>query len=240
MITSTQNTLIKESRKLLMKKVRQKENKMLIEGKNLLDEAHHNGVLLKTFHMKPSEDYPEGELISDNVMKHLTDTKNPPNDVGIAKIPLGQTIGERVLFLEHVQDPGNVGTLIRSALAFGFDTIVFDESADPFSQKVLRSTQGAIFHLNIHFMDIETFKQKSPNHLLIGTHLSDDKPLQSTPKAPYALLVGNEGRGLSKKAVNLLDKNVYLSIRTIDSLNVAIAGSIIMHALDTNKHLFKQ
>ncbi len=238
MITSTQNATIKDVKKLLMKKYRQKEGRMLIEGKNLLDAAKAHNLLESSFHLEPHPDYPKGTVLSDHVMRHLTKTKTPPRDAGVAKIPASQTAGKRVLILENVQDPGNVGTLLRSALAFGFDTVVFDESADPYAQKVMRSTQGAIFSLNILFDTVPGFKSAYPGHTLVGAHLDRDAKTYELPADPLALVLGNEGHGLKDSTIRSLDRTVYVQIQNIDSLNVAIAGSIIMHAFSGEKPLF--
>ncbi len=237
MITSKQNETVKYARKLQRKKYRKQENALLIEGPHLLKEARRHGMLKQSFHTETSPQFEDGLLISRDVMKHITASAHPPKDIGIASMPAQGKVGKKVLILENIQDPGNVGTLIRSALAFGFDSIIIDESADVFAPKVLRSTQGAIFHIGFTFMDTVTFKENHPGHLLIGAHLSDTVPLKKQPTPPYALVLGNEGSGLKQSTIARLDASVSIPIGTIDSLNVAVAGSIIMHALYASKPL---
>lgn len=237
MIESKQNPRIKAARKLTQKKYRVKENKMLIEGAHLLEEAAHTGVLEASFHLGDNPDFPRGARVSEAVMKHLSASAHPPRDIGVASIPSAKAAGKRVLILENIQDPGNVGTLIRSALAFGFDTVITDESADCYSPKVLRSTQGAVFHISVHAMDVETFKKSYPAHTLVGAHLHPSPVRPSKPLEPFALVLGNEGSGLSESTVAMLDVSIAIPITTIDSLNVAVAGGIIMHALTAKEPL---
>ncbi len=231
MINATQNPHVKKARKYHQKKYRHKDKRCLIEGFHLLEEARRKDCLETVFLLEPHPEYPTANLISETVMKHLTDSKNPPPAAAVAIIPETQTTGKQVLILEHIQDPGNVGTLIRSALAFGFDTIISDESADFFSPKVLRSTQGAVFHLQLHHMTVATFKQKNPAHTLIGTALSGEASAPRKIPTPYALILGNEGAGLKTETLNHLDHTVMIPMRTIDSLNVGVAGSILMYVL---------
>ncbi len=230
MITSTQNKGIKNYKKLQQKKYRQKEKLMIVEGEHLLFEAQKHGELKETFHLEENTNFKNGTLLSPHVMKYLTDAKNPPKDIGIVEIPSASKMDDKVLILNNIQDPGNVGTLLRSALAFGFKSVVLDRSADPYSAKVLRSTQGAIFSLNLHFMDVITFK-KTHAHSLYGAHLSKGKQAKTFPSLPFALILGNEGSGIEENVIELLDYTITIPMENIESLNVGVAGSIIMHGL---------
>ncbi len=231
MINSVHNPLIKQSKKYHMKKNRYQAKRCLIEGFHLLEEAEKQGVLESVFLLQANDAYPGAHLVSAHVMKHLTDAKNPPPAAGIAKIKQADITGDKVLFLEHLQDPGNVGTLLRSALAFGFDTVVLDHCADPYGPKVLRSTQGAIFHLNIAQHDFETLKTKRPDLTTVGAALTKNAAKPTPISSPYCLCLGNEGAGLKDSTLATLDQTVMIPIKTIDSLNVSIAGSILMYAM---------
>ncbi len=237
MITSTQNQLIKDAKKLHMKKYRDKENKLLIEGHHLIETAADIGLIDTVFLTKPHPRYKQATLLSPHVLKHLLNTDHQPMVAAIIKKPKPMTPGKRVLVLENIQDPGNVGTLIRSALAFGFDTLVLDQCADLFSLKVLRSTQGALFKLRLFEGGFKKFMEKHPDYVLIGAHLSTDKPLNKRPNTPYALILGNEGQGLRESTIKALDHTITIPTKAIDSLNVGVAGSIIMHALTQKQPL---
>lgn len=227
MITSTQNETIKRYSKLHQKKYRDKENRFIVEGKHLVEEASKAGLVHTVFSL--AED--EGAVqVSESVMRKLTQTDHVPPVAAVVRKPDEKPLTKRVLVLENVQDPGNVGTLIRTALAFGFKTVVLDKSADIYAPKVLRSTQGAIFQMAIRMMDAKTFKTHHPEYTLIATDLEGSADVSSiTP--PFALILGNEGQGLKPETLTLADERVRIPIHNIDSLNVAVAGGILMHKL---------
>ncbi len=230
MITSVDNKTIKELAKLQQKKYRDETNSYMIEGAHLITEALKNGVVKTIYTTLQNAEFPDAQLLSPHVMKKITDTKHTPPYAAHVKKQTTATVTERVLCLENIQDPGNLGTLLRSALAFGFTTVIFDQCVDLYNPKVLRSAQGAHFHLHCHFMSISEFHQAHP-HRLIATSLTG-KPFVPMP-LPYALLLGNEGQGLTPQTLALADANITIPIETIDSLNVAVAGSIIMYTLKT-------
>ncbi len=140
----------------------------------------------------------------------------------------------RLLLLDRIQDPGNLGTLLRSALAFDFDGVILGEGCvDLYNEKVIRSTQGAIFKLAIQHQCltevIKTLKEQGVQ--VYGTSLQNGKPLreiEATTK--MAFILGNEGSGVSKELLALTQQNIFIEMgEKIESLNVSIAGSIIMY-----------
>ncbi len=230
MITSVTNSVVKNLTKLQLKKYRMLTQQMIVESKHLVDAAHAYGSVLAVYATVPFEAYPNAIILSEHVMKKITNTKTPPTIIALCEIPQNTDIHARVLCLENIQDPGNVGTILRSALAFGFKTVILDQCADPYSPKVLRSTQGTIFKLSLMFMSIEQFSQNHPNYQMIAT--SKEPVLnQVIPSPPLALMLGNEGSGLSPKSLALSDHQLWIQTAEVDSLNVAIAGAILMHQL---------
>ncbi|MFW5893411.1 MAG: TrmH family RNA methyltransferase [Bacillota bacterium] len=227
MITSVQNETVKRFSKLHQKKYRDKEALFIVEGKHLVEEASKAGLLHTVFTLEEGE----GTIqVSEAVMRKLTQTDHVPPVAAVVKKPSEKPLTDRVLLLENVQDPGNVGTLIRTALAFGFETVILDRSADIYAPKVQRSTQGAIFQMAIRTMDARTFKTHYPTYTLIATDL------EGTPDAPriappLALILGNEGQGLKRETLKLADHRLKIPVQNIDSLNVAVAGGILMHKL---------
>jgi TrmH family RNA methyltransferase len=135
--------------------------------------------------------------------------------------------------LDRIQDPGNFGTLLRSALAFGFDTIVYEDSVDPFNSKVLRSTQGAIFRLNLIEAKLADFIDGHPDYQYYGTALKNAVSLTTIPRQDkkIAVILGNEGSGVRPEILSKTAADIFIDIEQVESLNVAIAGSIIMHHL---------
>ena len=238
MLTSPNNVTVKRFSKLHQKKYRDQENLMIVEGPHLVEIAQSK-VLIHTIFSLEAMPRSHSTLVSESVMKKLTSTNHVPPVAAVVKIPIRQSLSSKVLILEHVQDPGNVGTLLRTALAFGFETVVLDRCADPFSSKVLRSTQGALFDLTLIETDTKTFKNQHPEYTLIGTDLLGQTE-SLMPKLPYALILGNEGQGMKKSTRALCDTLVKIPIKSIDSLNVGIAGGIFMHSLtNAGSSIFK-
>ena len=143
----------------------------------------------------------------------------------------------KYLFLEDVQDPGNVGTMIRTADAAGFTgVIVSSKSADVYSLKTLRSMQGSHFHLPIYRMSVETFVEeaKKGNLPILATTLSQNSKDYREFAQPedFALVMGNEGQGISPFMTDQADQLVHISMKgQAESLNVAIAAGILMFYL---------
>ncbi len=144
-----------------------------------------------------------------------------------------QAMSKHILILDGIQDPGNMGTLMRSACAFGFETIFIGEgSVDIYNDKVIRSSQGAIFKLNFLFGNPKEFIQSLKGYQVYGTNVIKGISLEQIEKEEYvAVVLGNEGNGISKEVFSIIDKNIYIPMKNTESLNVAIAGSIIMYWL---------
>lgn len=226
MITSLANEKIKEVAKLLEKKYRDKTSTFLVEGFHLVEEAKNANLLLEVF---TSDESVEGTLVSRDVIKKLSSTETPQPVVGIVKKPSVKELGNKVLVLDNVQDPGNVGTLIRTAIAFGFNSIII-KGVDVFSPKVIRASQGGIFKLNIiQTDDVKSFFAIN-DHKVIGALLDKDAKTYNEIEVPKKLMLvlGNEGQGISKEVISELEEKVYIPI-SFESLNVAVAGGILMN-----------
>ncbi|MFU8786452.1 MAG: TrmH family RNA methyltransferase [Candidatus Izemoplasmataceae bacterium] len=231
MITSVDNPTIKKLAKFQQKKYRDLEKKFIVEGEHLVLEALKANVISEVYSTIDHPKFRHATKVADHVMKKITDTKNPPKIIALCHQKISTNISDKVLILEHIQDPGNLGTLLRSALAFGFETIVLDQTVDPYNPKVLRGTQGAIFKLSLLFEDTVSFKEKNKKHTLYATHVKDKKSSLSKPIPPFALILGNEGQGLKDETIAIADYTISIPTETVESLNVAIAGSILMHTL---------
>lgn len=209
----------------------------LIEGKHMVDMAFERGLLLEVFSLN-EVDYPgvKTTLIGEEVLDKIAPSKTPSGIVGIAKAPSKEQVGD-ALVLDRVQDPGNVGTLLRSALSFGFKNVYFlPGTASPFSSKVLASSQGAIFGLSLHFSldPMETLDELSTQgYFLLSTALRDAKPISSFHRGEkrLALILGNEGRGIDEKILVRSDERLFIEMEEMESLNVGVAGGIAMYLL---------
>ena len=175
-------------------------------------------------------------FISKEVMKKLSSTDSIPTVIGVCKKRKEKEIGNRILILEDIQDPGNLGTIIRSSLAFGMDTIVLSpRTVDLYNPKVLRSTQGMIFHINIIVRELVPFIRglKDSDYTIYGTKVDGGIDIRNIHKKDkYAIVIGNEGNGMSNEIERLCNYNLYIGMENlVESLNAGVAASIIMYEM---------
>ena len=238
MIDSLDNKKIKEITSLKIKKYRDQYGLFLVEGKHLVDEAKKSGLLEEVILLDDEYDFDKKLIVSRKVMKKLSFQDSLPSIMGVCKIKDSKLIGSKYLLLDGIQDPGNLGTIIRSSLAFGVDTIVLSkDSVDLYNDKVIRSTQGMIFHINIIRCDLEEVINKIKGDIkIIGTSLGDSTPLRMLEKKDrFALIVGNEGNGVKKEILDLCDDIVRIEMnKDVESLNVGVATSLILYEMSDN------
>ena len=239
-ITSKANSVVKNAKKLHQKKYR--KSAYLIEGWHLFEEAVQAGVTIeKVFALESYRDqlvaFPQTIWVSEEILLDLADTQTPQGIVAVIQkeeVGLPDLHQGKYLFLEDVQDPGNVGTMIRTAdAAFFTGVIVSDKSADIYSLKTLRSMQGSHFHLPIYRMPLVSFVEeaKKSNLPILATTLSreskDYRELSSLEN--FVLVMGNEGQGISSVMAESADQLVHIGMKgRAESLNVAVAAGILM------------
>lgn len=233
-ITSTSNATIKELIKLKQTKYRNETKCYLIEGEHLVEEAMKAGQVELIISTKESN-YANTIQVSKEVMDKLAFTKTPQSIMAKCKMQLENNIiaGNKYLLLDDLQDPGNIGTLIRTALALGIDQVILSKHCvDIYNDKVLRSMQGANFHISCIYQDLkESIHQlKQQDVFVVGSALENGVDIKNINKAnKMAIIVGNEGSGMSSQILSICDAICYIPITTIESLNVAVAGSIMMY-----------
>ena len=240
-ITSLDNEKVKYYYKLQKKKYRDINNEFVVEGEHLVLEAFKTGVLKEVL-LEEGEVIPidvEQIEVTKEVLKKISTLSSPPKMIGLCEKKIETTIGKRILVVDEIQDPGNLGTIIRSAVAFNIDTIVIgDNTVDVYSPKVIRSTQGMLFHVPIVFYSIDKLipilkKLKIPVYSTNVKYGEEVKNLTRDEKQTFALIVGNEGNGVNPKYLELSDKFIYIPMNdVVESLNVAIATSIILYEMD--------
>lgn len=236
LITSKDNSRIKHLRKLLDKKVSMNEGLFVIEGENLVFEAIKNGLLTELYLLDGVENIFNFECnyVTLDVMKSISSLSSTSRVVGVSKYINKNKLGKRVILLDNIQDPGNVGTIIRNAVAFNIDSVVFSKGcASPYNDKVLRSTGGMIYNINIIIDDLEHVINElhSNNINVYGTSLKASVGLESIPKTDeYAICFGNEGNGISENILNLCDKNIRIDMSDkCESLNVGVSSGIVLY-----------
>ena len=237
-ITSLENKEIKRITKLKSKKYRDELQEFIVEGEHLVEESYKNKVLKKIILLENTDIDIDVEKIYVNhdIMKKISNLDSPPKVIGICKLLEEKEIGDRVLILDGIQDPGNLGTIIRSAVAFNIDTIILsNDTVDMYNSKVIRSTQGMLFYINIIRTDLmEVLPElKKNNYTLYTTNVTNGTDIKKCEKHnKFALIVGNEGNGVSKKVSDYADYTIYIKTNNnVESLNVAVATSILLYEL---------
>lgn len=250
-ITSSSNQRVKDWKKLSQKKARIKQGKYMLDGWHLVkeailfDQSISEILVTQDFKHRNELEVPDNvEVIeiSDKVAKHLSETPSPQGIFAVVNLPENaEEKPEKAtgawLFLDGVQDPGNIGTMVRTADACGFSGVVFGEGcADMFQPKVVRAMQGSQFHLKLCSGNLiewaKEFKQRKLP--VFGSELNDQARSydQVGRHSDFALVMGNEGNGMSEKLLKETSLNLYIPIKGhAESLNVAVAAGILMFGL---------
>ena len=234
--SSIDNKKVKELKKLNIKKYRDQFGLFIVEGEHLVLEAYKSGyleelILLENFDFSLDV---KTIYVTENVLKYISDLDNPSKILGVCRKKTCNSLGDRILVLDDIQDPGNLGTIIRSCVAFNIDTIILsNNSVDLYNSKVIRATQGLLFHINVIRDDlmIKIPYLKSLNYYIYGTnveHGNDLKLLEKKEK--FVIIMGNEGNGVHNEIQNLCDEFIYINMNELcESLNVGVATSIILY-----------
>ena len=237
--SSIDNSKIKDLKKLHNKKYRDKKGLFLVEGKHLVLEAYKTGYL-KELLLEENELLPLDVMtyyMTNNVKNYLSELETPTNVIGVCNKKEGIINGNKIVYLDCIQDPGNLGTIIRSCVAFNIDTLILSrDCVDLYNSKVIRASQGLIFHLNIVIADINEFgpKLKDNGYKIYGTKVTHGKSLKTIEKvSKFVIIMGNEGNGISELSSELCDEFIYIDMNEkCESLNVGVATSIILYELD--------
>ena len=238
-ISSKQNTKIKEIGKLISDNSYRKERKeFVIEGFHLLEMALEDNLVKAIFSLEPIKNIDEkitNYIVSEDILKKISTQKNPQGVIAICSMRKEKEISHNnVLYLDGVSDPGNLGTLLRTALAFSFkDVILSKGSVSLYNEKTISSSQGAIFRLNIISGDEQNLiNLKEKGYKILATEIKGSVELKNIKKSDkQVLILGNEAHGVNEKILNLADERIRIDINEIESLNVAICGAIMMHYL---------
>lgn len=235
--TSKENKKMKDLKKLRQKKYRDQTDCFLIEGLDIVNEAATAGYLKEVYLLEGNDialNAPKS-YISAPIAKQLSTQKSSDYIFGLCAKKKANFTGERILLLEEIQDPGNLGAILRSALAFNIDTVLLYKTCDLYHEKVIRSSKGAFFHLNIMWLDDLSYLQElAKDYLIIGTNKNASQTIKSIVNIKkFVIIFGNEGRGISPEAHALTHQNVAIPINpACESLNVAVAAGILLYKID--------
>lgn len=228
MIISKDNKQFKLWKKLKSKKYRDALGLFLVYGEHLIQKAQAYGAVQALITSNPAK---EGLLIDTALMLELSQTQTAFDMMAVCKHSDKKNESLRILALDDVQDPANVGALVRSAAAFGFNHILFSiYSADIYNEKTIRSSQGSIFDVSFERGHLPTLlKMYQHRGYEIYTADAHGKGHFEVTAQPLIIVLGNEGAGISKEVKELASASITIKTQQVESLNVAVAGSILMY-----------
>ena len=249
-ITSKSNSLIKEFAKLKNKKYRLKSNLVILEGKRIISDAISRGINLKAlFILDDVKDkylplFKDVEcnlfITSKPAYENLSDTVNSQGVIAIAEISNNSFDIPKTNFLvlDNISDPGNMGTIIRTAVACGFNYIYTFNCVDVFNEKVLRSTMGTIFDAKIINVDLSQISVLAESFEVFAADMNGKDVFTHKIQSPiFGIVMGNEGNGLTTQIKNLCKKIVSLPMQNgVESLNVSVACAVLMYVLKNNQN----
>ena len=243
-LTSRKSAVIRAFRDLARSSAaREEKGLFLCDGQKLLQEALRSGasvetvetVLWKENRAADLPPFPQEALLPADLFDYVSPMSNSPGPLFSVRMPSAPDLYKvrRVLALEELQDPGNVGTVLRTADAFGVDLVVLLEGcADLYAPKTVRASMGAVFRQAAVRMDAEAFVSfcREKNLPLWGAALTDTaRDLRSVPLDPAAVLIGSEGHGLSRELLRACDGEIIIPMSgEAESLNAAVAAAIVM------------
>ena len=240
-LTSRKSAVIRAFRDLARSSAaREEKGLFLCDGQKLLQEALRSGASVETVLWKENRaanlpPFPQEALLPADLFDYVSPMSNSPGPLFSVRMPSAPDLYKvrRVLALEELQDPGNVGTVLRTADAFGVDLVVLLEGcADLYAPKTVRASMGAVFRQAAVRMDAEAFVSfcREKNLPLWGAALTDTaRDLRSLPLDPAAVLIGSEGHGLSRELLRACDGEIIIPMSgEAESLNAAVAAAIVM------------
>lgn len=238
MISSLNNKIVKEIRKLSNASYARKSDHFMVEGFTMLEEALRTGADIEE--VLVSEAYAEdlyrnfdisGTVVSEDIIKKLSQTVSGRESIALVKKRFSnEPLSDLIIYLEDISDPGNLGTIIRTADAFGIkDVVTSHQSVDFYNDKVVRSSMGSVFRVNLRSMDLDDLKSlKEDGYKIVGTlpHGKSKKIINGKTIVAF----GNESKGLSDELVAMCDDKFTIPMRgDAESLNLGVAAGILMY-----------
>lgn len=238
-ITSKTNPKIKDIKKLQEKKYRRESGLYLVEGTKPVAECIKAGckILTTVATVSNEAEFPDALIVSDTVFKFLSTEQTPQGVLAVVEMPqviVSEPLS-RCLLLDGVSDPGNLGTIIRTANAAGYNDLYLLNCADAYSPKTVRASMSGIFFVRLHQGTFSQIKRALDGIPLICADMNGENIFSFYPPEKFCLCVGNEGNGISEKVFELAEHTVKIPMsETCESLNVAISAGIAMYALKNN------
>ena len=235
-ITSKTNPLIKSISSLSDKKFRKQLNSYIVEGIKSVRECILSGAEIDRIVCTPENEniFDGATVVSEAVFKSISDEKTPQGVLAVVKIPKTQLKPpeNNCLLLDCLQDPGNLGTVIRTANAAGYTEIYLINCTDPYSQKAVRASMSGIFFVKLYFGSREEVLDALGGTPIICADMDGENIFSFDPPEKFCLCIGNEGGGISNQILSKAAYTVKIPMReTCESLNAAVSAGIAMYAL---------
>lgn len=239
-LTSVQNEVVKGVVALQDKKNRVAEGKIILEGEKSIQGAQDAGLTLESIFYVDEKYAPLAQKarvqykVNEKILAKISSTKSPAPVVAVVKAPPAKVCGNKIVVLENIKDAGNLGTIIRSAVAFGLDGIILcGDCVDAYEPKTIRAAVGTIFKIPVMLADAATLNEFKKTHSFISTVVTGGKPLESfTFPEKFLLFFGSEAQGLSSALQEkCTDKLTIKMTKNAESLNLSVSAGIVFHHL---------
>ena len=241
-IESKTNKIVLETIKLKDNKYSKEKRLFIIEGFHLFSMSKNIKYIFTLNKIDNLDENIDQYIVNEEILRKISSNKNPQPIIAVASYLNGK-IEENpniIFYLDNVQDPGNVGTFIRSALAFNFKNILLSyDSAFKYNLKTIQASQGSIFDSFIESTSINKLKElKEKGYIIISTCLDKNSiklnDFNFNKNEKYVIVFGNEGQGIREEILSMSDKKIYINISNIDSLNISCSASILMYVLNNS------
>jgi len=235
-LTSINNERVKFWQKLNQKKYRDIEKLFLVEDEHLVTEALKKGIVKEIITLNKEEVYDVPTYyVTDKIMNVISSQVTSAKIIAVCEELEEREVKGNILVLDKLQDPGNLGTIIRSAVAFNFDSIILsNDSVDLYNPKVIRASEGMIFYINVIRTNIIDFLDNlDSEYTKITTDVVNGKNIKEIKFYKCALVIGNEGNGVSNEVKGKCDEKVYIKMNdNCESLNAGVSASILMYEVN--------
>lgn len=239
-ISSKDNALIKKLSSLSDKKYRKLYGQFIVESVKAVGECLKAQmdveIIICTQDLAPN--YPNAQVVTDAVFSKISTEKSPQGVLAVVNIPKRELSSPKgdCLILDRLQDPGNLGTIIRTANAAGYEDIYLINCTDAYSPKAIRASMGGVFNVNIYEGGLEQVLKVLDGVQILSADMDGENVFSFIPNDRYCLCIGNEGNGLSDELMARSDNTVKIPMReSCESLNAAISAAIAMYALKNNQ-----
>ena len=239
-ISSKDNALIKKVSSLSDKKYRKLYGQFIVESVKAVGECLKAKmdveIIICTQDLAPN--YPNAQVVTDAVFSKISTEKSPQGVLAVVNIPKRELSAPKgdCLLLDRLQDPGNLGTIIRTANAAGYDDIYLVNCTDAYSPKAIRASMGGVFNVNLYEGSLEQVLKVLDGVQILSADMDGENVFSFIPNNRYCLCIGNEGNGLSEELMTRSDNTVKIPMRgSCESLNAAISAAIAMYALKNNQ-----